>query len=270
MEATEFKEIFRQMIDTYSEKDYPGVRIQFFFKKFQNMDADIFQMAVDRTIANNKFAPMLDEFVVNSKEFIRIQADRDKAKMDERLEYAEDCEACQKRGSFIYSHWDRKDYRFYNTSLVCLCEAGRIMKPHTSLPFAMPLHFRSMIKPDIPSLVERTKALVAKGFHQESLIVARIVNQYIKGGDDTFLGAVKKHFGVKESDFFEINHEFISGVPGEWNDKLSKQNGLYRHRILRKDFLGTHSLRLSDGSRKGVSTAGGVASRVGRELPYDV
>lgn len=274
MNQHSFANIFSKMIAVYGNKAYPEERIGQFYEAFKSWDEDLFEKAVKMAIAESMTPPPLSRFVELVFAVRKEQYQRDSALLESKLEHAPDCGVCDKKGSFVYQYFSRQNNRFYKAAFSCRCEAGKIVSPFSKAPLASQEMFRFMqLKEDAP-LWETTVAMMDKGFWHESLIAARIVNAFIKNGDNYFLGFLLHHFKITEEDFLEINHEFKSGKPGKWNEFFKQRGFLLNYREINLAFLGResagHVQRRSHSDQKAIlSNLIGRFARDANEIEYD-
>lgn len=74
--------------------------------------------------------------------------------------------------------------------------------------------------------------LYAQGFTSASGIAAyRIVGRYISSGNPLGVEWVKRHFGITENDFLDMQHEYENKVPGKWAKHFSKAEPLVTSKL---------------------------------------
>lgn len=62
MNFYDFERHMKRLISTFGADKYPGERLQILFQNLKDTDAEIFGMAVERLIANQRTAPLLAQF----------------------------------------------------------------------------------------------------------------------------------------------------------------------------------------------------------------
>lgn len=106
---------------TYGDKAFPAERVAMYWERYQNLEALDFKRAIDSIIANNRYAPMGQDFDDALVEpMLRL-----KIKQSENLTKGNFCQGCNNTGRVSV----RLKPGESNYSFRCYCKLGKEMFP---------------------------------------------------------------------------------------------------------------------------------------------
>lgn len=230
MTIGQFREAFKKMIETYGAKVYPSQRVDMFYRRYSSWDYDLFSKAIDLVIANSLQPALVERFGELTSSVAKEQNERNKAKLDDQIKNAPDCDQCDKRGSFLAKYWCESHDRYYTTCFTCDCRVGYLIKDYSSVPvWHHNLADKFFIKGRSSSIKtkghESDEVLLRAGFPASMIASGRIIAKLVWGQDRAPKGlrTVRALYSLKDEDYFEICEELRSGTPKKWAKHFSKK-----------------------------------------------
>lgn len=227
MTSHEFLTVFQRMTSVYGNKAYPDERLDQFFETFKRMDADLFEKAVKRVVAESMTPPSLSKFSEYAMDYTREQQRRSSARLDEKIKDAPFCPLCAKTGSVLAE--TEKNGKTYTSAFLCICPVGGLLSEFSRTPrwnAVLYPKYRAKVR-GTPESLKSEAELMALGFPASMIAAGRIIYKLVSGQTLTPKGlkTVKKLYGCTDDDFLDLIHEITEKKPGKWCKRFKERQG---------------------------------------------